>query len=55
MKLKDYLDEAKLCDHINNRVVNMQHHHYAPLVIYNYGQKAQFDGIWAPRRNRDRY
>src|ERR1700683_5287554 len=46
MKLKDYLDEAKLCDHINNRVVNTQHHHYAPLVIYNYGQKAQFDGIW---------
>lgn len=46
MKLTDYLDEAKLCEHINNRVVNNQHHHYAPLTIYNYGQKAQFDGIW---------
>lgn len=46
MKLRDYLDENKLCDHINNRVINTQHHHYAPLTIYNYGQKAQFDGIW---------
>lgn len=46
MKLTEYLDEAKLCEHINNRVVNTQHHHYAPLVIYNYGQKAQFENIW---------
>jgi RNA ligase len=46
MKLKEYLDEQQLCDHINNRVVNVQHHHYAPLTIYNYGQKAQFENIW---------
>ena len=46
MKLADYLDADKLSEHINNRVINAQHHHYAPLRIYNYGQKAQFDGIW---------
>lgn len=46
MKLSEYLDEAKLCEHMNNHVVNAQHHHYAPLVIYNYGQKAQFENIW---------
>lgn len=46
MKLADLLDESKLCEHVNARVVNMQHHRYAPLAIYNYGQKAQFDGIW---------
>lgn len=46
MKLSEYLDEKKLYEHLNNRVINAQHHHYAPLVIYNYGQKAQFESIW---------
>jgi hypothetical protein len=46
MKLSEYLDVSKLYEHLNNRVVNQQHNHYAPLVIYNYGQKAQFEGIW---------
>lgn len=44
MKLTEYLDETALYAHLNNRVVNSQHHHFAPLTIYNYGQKAQFDG-----------
>lgn len=46
MKLQDYLDMNKLCDHLSNHVVNSQHHRYAPLVVYNYTHKAQFDGIW---------
>jgi RNA ligase len=46
MKLSEYLDVYKLADHCNARLVNTQHHRYAPLTIYNYGQKAQFDGIW---------
>ena len=46
MKLKDYLDTELLVAHCNNRVINVQHHHYAPLTIYNYGQKAQFEGLW---------
>jgi RNA ligase len=46
MKLADYLDVDKLAEHCNSRVVNVQHHHYAPLTIYNYGQKAQFENIW---------
>lgn len=46
MKLSAYLDEKKLCDHINNKVVSARHHHYAPLAIYNYTDRATFDGIW---------
>ena len=46
MKLANYLDIPKLHEHMNARVVNTQYHHYAPLRIYNYGQKAQFEGIW---------
>lgn len=46
MKLAELLDVPKLYEHINARVVNVQHHHYAPLTIYNYGQKAQFENIW---------
>lgn len=46
MKLTEYLDTVKLYEHLNNRVINAQHHHYAPLTIYNYGQKATFDNIW---------
>lgn len=46
MKISDYLDMAKLEQHLKDRVVNVQHHRYAPLDIYNYGQKAQFESIW---------
>lgn len=46
MRLSEYLDETALCAHINNRVVNVQHHPALPLTIYNYGQKATFEGIW---------
>ncbi len=46
MKLSELIDVNKLADHCNNRVVNVQHHRYAPLAIYNYGQKAQFENIW---------
>lgn len=46
MKLHEYIDEKKLYEHLQSRVVTARHHHFAPLVIYNYGQKAQFDSIW---------
>lgn len=46
MKLANYLDVAKLEQHIKDRVINVQHHRYAPLDIFNYGQKAQFESIW---------
>jgi hypothetical protein len=46
MKLADYLDVDLLAEHVKNRVVNAQHHRYAPLTIYNYGQKAMFESIW---------
>jgi len=46
MKLSEYLDYDLLCKHVNARVVNVQHHRFLPLAIYNYGQKATFDGIW---------
>lgn len=46
MKLNEYLDVDLLVAHCNGRIVNTQHHHYAPLTIYNYGQRAQFEGIW---------
>lgn len=46
MKLSQLLDTTKLTSHINDRIVNVQHHHFLPLSIYNYGQRAQFEGIW---------
>lgn len=46
MKLSEYLDVNLLAEHINNRLINVQHHHYAPLAVYNYGPKCQFDGLW---------
>jgi hypothetical protein len=46
MKLNQLLNVDKLQEHLKSRVVNVQAHHFCPLLIYNYGQKAQFEGIW---------
>lgn len=46
MKLRELLDTDLLTTHLNNHVVNAQHHHFLPLTIYNYGRKATFDCIW---------
>src|SRR5690348_3050680 len=46
MKLRDYIDEAKLSEHLNNRIVNSQPHTESPLVINNHRQKAQIENIW---------
>lgn len=46
MKLSEYLDVAKLMEHISSGVVDMRKHEFLPLTIFCYGRKATYEDIW---------
>lgn len=42
----DLIDPALLAEMVEQRYVNVTAHPFSNLRIYNYGQRAQFDGVW---------
>ena len=46
MKLSEYLDEAKLAEHVNRGLVTVRHHNTLPLSIYSYSRKAMYSNHW---------
>jgi RNA ligase len=46
--LSEMLDVRALELHIDNKVISRRHHPDAPLHLYDYTPKAQFERIWTP-------
>ncbi len=48
LQLNDWLDVRALEAHVENRVIAKRHHPDAPLHLYDYTAKAQYERIWTP-------
>jgi len=46
MKFRDYVDQDTLRKYLDEKIVTVRFHPRAPLAIYNYGRRAQFENIW---------